>query len=67
MIHAPNVFRGGRHLKKYPPRDTLQGFHVISRNFAGKFFVFVDQTATCVRFREISREISCLNAALNYV
>ena len=36
MIHSPNFFHGGRHLGKYA-RDTLQGFHVISRNFARNF------------------------------
>ena len=36
MIHSPNFFHGGRHLGKYA-RDTLPGFHVISRNFARNF------------------------------
>ena len=59
MIHSPNFFHGGRHLGKHP-RETLRGFHVISRNFV----VRVARTATCVGFREIPREMPWPNAAL---
>ena len=38
MIHSQNFFHGGRHLGKYT-RDTLRGFHVISRNFLRNFCV----------------------------
>ena len=61
ILQPHNIIYGGRHLGKYA-RDTLRGFHVISRNFATNFSLRALRTAAFEGFREIREKTASPNA-----